>query len=150
MRLRTFILILLVAMLATFTALNWAAFVTPTSLTVGVATFEAPLGVVMLAIVIGMALLFAGYMAFWQGRLLVDARRHAKELQAQRTLADQAEASRFTELRTAFADATGRLEARLDATRDALRTESREATNSLAAMIGEIDDRAKRSGQRVP
>lgn len=150
MRLRTFILILLVALLATFTALNWAAFVTPTSLTVGVATFEAPLGVVMLAIVVGMALLFAGYMAFWQGRLLVEARRHAKELQAQRTLADQAEASRFTELRTAFEDATGRLEARFDATRDALRIELKEATNSLAAMIGEIDDRAKRGGDPRP
>ncbi len=150
MRLRTFILILLVAMLATFTALNWAAFVTPTSLTVGVATFEAPLGVVMLAVVVGMALLFAGYMAFWQGRLLVDARRHAKELQAQRTLADQAEASRFTELGNALASATQRLEARFDATRDALRTEMKEATNSLAAMIAEIDDRVKRGGDRKP
>ncbi|MEO8311382.1 MAG: hypothetical protein ABI520_09440 [Caldimonas sp.] len=104
----------------------------------------------MLAIVVGMALLFAGYMAFWQGRLLVEARRHAKELQAQRTLADQAEASRFTELRTAFEDATGRLEARFDATRDALRIELKEATNSLAAMIGEIDDRAKRGGDPRP
>ncbi len=150
MRLRTLILILLVALLAAFTALNWAAFVTPTSLTVGVTSFEAPLGVVMLAIVVGMALLFAGYMAFWQGRLLVEARRHAKELQAQRTLADQAEASRFTELRTALTGATERLEARFEATRDALRTEMKEATNSLAAMIGEIDDRAKRGGDRQP
>lgn len=150
MRLRTFVLIVLVALLAAFTALNWAAFVTPASLNVGVATFEAPLGVVMLAIVVGMALLFAGYMAFWQGRLLVDARRHAKELQAQRTLADQAEASRFTELGTAMASATERLEARFDATRDVLRTEMKEATNSLAAMIGEIDDRAKRTGQQPP
>lgn len=104
MRLRTIILILLIALLAMFTAINWAAFVTPTSLSVGVASVEAPLGVVMLAIVIGMALLFAGYMAFWQGRVLLDARGHAKELQAQRTLADQAEASRFTELRTALRD----------------------------------------------
>ena len=150
MRLRTFILILLIALLAAFTALNWAAFVTPTSLSVGVASFEAPLGVVMLAIVVGMALLFAGYMAFWQARLLVEARGHAKELQAQRMLADQAEASRFTELRTALAGATGQLEARFDATCDALRTEIKEGTNSLAAMIGEIDDRAKRGGERQP
>ncbi|MEP7301776.1 MAG: LapA family protein [Caldimonas sp.] len=150
MRVRTLILIVLVALLAAFTALNWAAFVTPTSLSAGVTTFEAPLGVVMLAIVVGMALLFAGYMAFWQGRLLVEARRHAKELQAQRTLADQAEASRFTELRTALTGATERLEARFEATRDALRTEIREATNSLAAMIGEVDDRAKRGGDRQP
>ncbi|MEO8524008.1 MAG: LapA family protein [Caldimonas sp.] len=150
MRLRTLVAILLVALLATFTALNWAAFVAPTSLSVGVASFEAPLGVVMLAIVGGMALLFAGYMAFWQGRLLVEARRHAKELQAQRALADQAEASRFTELRTALTGATERLEVRFDATRDALRTEMKEATNSLAAMIGEIDDRAKRGGDGRP
>ncbi len=146
MRVRTLILIVLIALLAAFTALNWAAFVTPTSLSVGWTSFETPLGVVMLAILVGMALLFVGYMASWQGRLLVESRRHAKELQAQRTLADQAEASRFTELRTALTSATERLEARFEATRDVLQTEMRESTNSLAAMIGELDDRTKRGG----
>ncbi|MEO6362188.1 MAG: LapA family protein [Caldimonas sp.] len=150
MRFRTFILILLVALLASFTALNWVAFVTPTSLSLGFATFEAPLGVVMLAIVVGMALIFAGYMAFWQGRILLESRGHAKELQAQRTLADQAEASRFTELGSALASATGRMEARFDASHEALRIEMKEATHSLAAMIGEMDDRAKRLGDRQP
>ncbi|MEO6743074.1 MAG: LapA family protein [Caldimonas sp.] len=148
MRLRTFILILLVALLAAFTSLNWPAFVAPTSLSIGMATFEAPLGVVMLAIVVGMALLFAGYMAFWQGRVLVEERRHTRELQAQRALAEQAEVSRFTELRAALTATTEQLGSRFDATRDALRTEMKEATNSLAAMIGEIDDRAKRGVDR--
>lgn len=148
MRSRIIIVILIAALLTAFTALNWAAFVAPTRLSVGVTTFDAPLGVVMLTIVVAMALLFGGYMAFWQGRILVEARRHAKELQAQRALAEQAEASRFTELRTAFTGATERLEARFDATRDALRTEIKEATNSLAAMIGEIDDRSKYGDRR--
>ena len=37
--------------------------------------------------------------AYIQGTVLVETRRHAKELAAQRELADKAEASRFTDLR---------------------------------------------------
>lgn len=148
MRARLLILIVLLALIAGFAALNWATFTTPTSLSLGFASVEAPLGMVMLAILAGVVLLFVAYMAFWQGRLLVEARRHSKELQAQRTLADQAEASRFTELRGALAEAVDRLMARGDENRDALRTAMREDANSLAAMIAELDDRAARGADR--
>lgn len=148
MRARLLILIVLLALIAGFAALNWATFTTPTSLSLGFASVEAPLGMVMLAILAGVVLLFVAYMAFWQGRLLVEARRHSKELQAQRTLADQAEASRFTELRGALAEAVDRLMARGDENRDALRTAMREDANSLAAMIAELDDRASRGADK--
>ena len=42
---------------------------------------------------------FVGVMAFTQGTVLMETRRHARELAAQRELADKAEASRFTDLR---------------------------------------------------
>lgn len=148
MRARLLILIVLLALIAGFAALNWATFTTPTSLSLGFASVEAPLGMVMLAILAGVVLLFVAYMAFWQGRLLLEARRHSKELQAQRTLADQAEASRFTELRGALAEAVDRLMARGDENRDALRTAMREDANSLAAMIAELDDRASRGADK--
>ena len=148
MRVTSLILVLMVVLVAGFAALNWATFTAPTSLSLGVASVEAPLGAVMLAILVIVVLVFGGHMAMWQGRLLLEARRHAKELQAQRTLADQAEASRFTELRGALAEAVDRLAARADETRDALRNAMREDTNSLAAMIAELDDRARHGSDR--
>jgi uncharacterized integral membrane protein len=134
MPLRTLLLLLFIALVAGFAALNWTAFTTPVPLSLGVTTVEAPLGLAMLALVVVVALAFLGYVALFQGRLLLESRRHAKELQAQRQLADQAEASRFTELRALLQAEVVRLEG-------ALRGEIRDSANSLAAMIGELDDR---------
>jgi len=141
MRTRTLFLLLLGSLIAAFAALNWAAFTVPSRLSVGVTTIEAPLGVILLGLLVLIALVFAVYAAFWQGAVLLDARRHAKEMQSQRQLADQAEASRFTELRIALHSELAQLGERLSASQDALRLEMRENTNSLAAMLGEMDDR---------
>ena len=43
--------------------------------------------------------LFFAYVVFLQGSTLFETCRHAREMQAQRDLADRAEASRFVELR---------------------------------------------------
>lgn len=134
MPLRTLLLLLFIGLVAGFAALNWTAFTTPVPLNLGVTTLEAPLGLTMLALVVVVALAFLGYVALFQGRVLLETRRHAKELQAQRVLADQAEASRFTELRALLQAEVVRLEG-------ALRGEIRDSANSLAAMIGELDDR---------
>ncbi len=144
MRARTIFLLLVIALLAAFAALNWDAFFAPTTLSLGVATVQAPLGLVMLGIVTALVILFVAYMAFWQGTVLMDTRRHTKELQAQRTLADEAEASRFTELRSLLHAELDRLASRVEQTQAGLRTEIRDSANSLSAMIGEIDDRTSR------
>lgn len=134
MPLRTLVILVFIVLIAGFAALNWAAFNTPVPLSLGVTTVEAPLGLLMLGLVVLVALAFLAYVALFQGRLLLESRRHAKELQAQRQLADQAEASRFTELRALLQAEVVRLEG-------ALRGEIRDSANSLAAMIGELDDR---------
>ena len=141
MRTRILFLLLLGSLVAAFAALNWAAITTPSTLSVGVTTIEAPLGVTLLGLLILMALVFAIYAVFWQGAVLLETRRHSKEMQLQRQLADQAEASRFTELRSALRSEMAQLSERLSASQDALRQEMRENTNSLAAMFGELDDR---------
>ena len=99
MRLRTVVVILSFLLVAVFVAINWSAFVMPTTLSFAFTSVEAPLGIVMLCILVLFALAVAVYMALWQSRTLLDLRRHTKELHEQRALADQAEASRFTELR---------------------------------------------------
>lgn len=141
MRTRTLFLILLGCLITTFAVLNWTAITVPSTLSLGVTTIEAPLGLTLLGLLVLMTLVFAVYAAFWQGAVLLDARRHAKEMQSQRQLADRAEASRFTELRSALDLELAQLSGRLSASQDALRLEMRENTNSLAAMIGEMDDR---------
>jgi uncharacterized protein HemX len=141
MRMRTLLVIVAIFLLAVFVALNLSAFTTPASLNLLVTTVDAPPALIMLVVLALGALAGAIYMAFWQGQILVESRRHAKELQAQRQLADQAEASRFTELRTAMTEQSDRLAERIAGVQESLRKEIHEQANSLAAMIGELGDR---------
>jgi len=120
MPLRTVLLLIVLAAIALFAALNWSAFLAPTTLSLGFAQVQAPLGLIMLGLIALLTALFLGYLVYLQTTVLLESRRHAKELQAQRELADQAEASRFTELRAY-------LDARLS-----------EVENSLGAQLGEM------------
>jgi predicted PurR-regulated permease PerM len=147
MRLRTVLTILFIALLAVFTAANWGVFVAPTRLSVLVTSFEAPLGFLMLVILMAVVLAFVAYMAVWQGQALAESRRNAKELERQRLLADQAETSRFSDLRALMQSESQRVSARIGEVQEALRNEIRENTNSLAATIGEMDDRLRRAGE---
>lgn len=150
MRLRLLVVLVLLVLLSAFVAFNWSVFVAPTSLNLGLVSFEAPLGLAMLGLTVTLSLIFIVYMAIWQSKILMDARHQAKELQHQRTLADQAEASRFIELRTAMLAEFAQLSEHLKQSQDALRQEMRDNTNSLAAMLGELDDRAKKLYTELP
>lgn len=137
MRIRTLLLAIVVLGVVLFAALNWATFTAPTPLSLGVATVNAPLGLVMLVLLAAVAALFLGWMIWLQGSVLLETRRQARELQAQRDLADRAEASRFTELRqfieAEFARQRGVIE---------------QTGNGLSAFIGELEDRLERG--RLP
>lgn len=155
MNLRTLLLLLVLAAVGVFVALNWATFLEPSTLSLGFASFQAPLGLVMLGLLAALALAFLGFIAFLQTSVLLEARRHARELQSQRVLADQAEASRFTELRGYIenemrsiaardADTTQALLARMDQLENALRAALGDSNNTLAAYLGELEDRLGR------
>ena len=155
MPLRSVLLLLLVAVLALFVVVNWVAFTTPTSLSLLVGSVEAPLGLIMLLITGFLAAVFLAYAFYLQTSVLLETRRTARELQAQRQLADQAEASRFTELRATLDARLGRLEEALRTGRtggasdltgvaDELRAAIEQSANSLAAQIAELDDRIAR------
>jgi uncharacterized integral membrane protein len=110
MPLRTLILGIVLVLVGLFAALNWSAIMAPTSLSLIFTRVDAPLGLVLLAIIGLLTVLFLVYLVYVQTVVLVDARRSARELQAQRELADQAEASRFTELRALLEERIGKLE----------------------------------------
>src|SRR3954471_17883420 len=100
MKIRTLVLLIAVLCSLGFIVFNWGAITAPGTVSLGFTTVEAPLGAVLLALIVILAVLFAGFVANLQTTLLVESRNHAKELAAQRALADSAEASRFTELRS--------------------------------------------------
>jgi uncharacterized integral membrane protein len=156
MHLRTLLVLLVLGILAAFVAANWSSFMAPTTLSLFFATIQAPLGLVMLGFTALLTALFLLFIAYLQASLFIDSRRYARELQAQRTLADQAEASRIAELRGyleaelpklagTIAESRVAVETRLDRLDRDLRSVIEQAGNTLAAYIGEFEDRLERS-----
>lgn len=114
-----------------FALINWGAFTALTPISLVFTTVQAPLGLIMLGLVAFLCVLFTVWVISLQAASLMEARRQTRELQAQRDLADRAEASRFTELR---ADLLARLT---------------ENANATAAYFGELEDRLERA-ERLP
>jgi hypothetical protein len=156
MYLRTLLILALFATVTIFTAINWNAFVTPTTLSLVFGKVEAPLGLILLGFVAVLTLMFLIYVVYLQSSVLLESRRYARELQVQRELADQAEASRFSQLRAFLA---GELDgmaqkseelktgvvAKLEELERELRSVVEQSGNTLAAYIGEIEDRLEQN-----
>jgi uncharacterized integral membrane protein len=158
MKTRTLFLILVLVAIGGFSALNWNAFLTPTSLNLGLAEVQGPLGLIMLGALVMVAAVFMVYILYLQTTVLLDTRQHTKELQSNRKLADQAEASRFTELRGFLetelkrqlaqdAESRAAVVARIDQLERDLRTAVEQSGNSLAASLGELEDRLDRGNK---
>ena len=145
MNARLLVTVVVLLLFAAFVAVNWSAFVATTSLSLLFTTVEAPLGMVLLGAMLVLAAVFVGYTAWWQGRMLIETRRHTQELQAQRTLADQAEASRFTALQNAMQAEMERSRQHVDTRTAELRQALQDSGNTLAAYIGEVEDKVERA-----
>jgi len=99
MRGRIGFMVLVMLVVAVIAALNWTEFTRAEPLSFGIFTATVPVGalmLVMMALVLGVFLVSS---AIQESRFLLDHRRHNRALQAQRELAEKAEASRFTDLR---------------------------------------------------
>ena len=147
MNFRTILLLLVVAAIGALAALNWYTLSAMAVVSFGVMTLEAPLGLIMLGLTVLLAAFFLFYMLSLQGSVLMDTRRHTKEMQAQRELADKAEASRFTELR-AFLEgqnqrSQGELMGRLELLESRVAARVQESGNSTAAYVGQLEDQMR-------
>ena len=111
MRARTALLLAVLVGLGLFAGLNWAVFTAPTDLNLLFARVQAPLGAILLVVVVAVTLLYAALLAWLETAALMEARRAARELEAQRRLAQKAEAARFTEPRGFLATELGELRA---------------------------------------
>jgi uncharacterized integral membrane protein len=92
-------LLLVGILIVGFIGVNWNEMTRPTELSLLFASINAPLGLVMIGLMALLSVVFVALVAYQQATVLIETRRHAKELAIQRDLADKAEASRFTELR---------------------------------------------------
>lgn len=137
MKIRSLLLILFLVLVLAFVALNLDQILQPTSLNLGLATIQAPLGLAMLGLLALALLVFAVALVYLQTAHLMELRRAMKEVAEQRGLADQAEASRFTALQQAMRTEFQELKLVVEQT-----------GNGLAAGLGELEDRLE--GQQKP
>ena len=143
MQLRSLFLLLVVVAIAALATLNWPALAAPTPVFFGLATFDVPLGLIMLGLTTLLGIFGLAYVLSLQGSVLLENRRHTKEMHAQRELADKAEASRFTELRqfleTQQSETHAALLARLDSLEQRLAARVDESDNATAAYVGQLE-----------
>jgi uncharacterized integral membrane protein len=155
MSLRVFLIGAVLGLLALFSAMNWPAFAAPSSLTLGFAQVDAPLGLILLLVMVVVSGLFVVYIVYQQAAMIVETRRHARTLKEQRDLAEKAEASRFTELKTFLEGETRRIEAQVSAANrelaarfeqleQGLQASFAQADRVTSAQLGEIEDKLDR------
>ncbi len=149
MNLLSVIILAVLLLLAVFTLVNWTVLTAPALLSFVAFDIEGPLGVILLGITLALVALFVLYALILRTNMLMESRRHHQELQAQRKLAESAETSRIDALRTQieleFAQLRGAIDARMDTVAQSTKQSLDEATNSLAALVGEMDDKIDRA-----
>lgn len=159
MKVPALLLLIVIALIAAFVMLNWSAILAPAEVFIGVTTVHAPIGLVMLALLVLLAASFLVFIMFLQTSALLESRRQSRELKANREIADKAEASRFTELRgliesemrkqaEAGAAAHAALLERVAQLERELRRSVEESGNTLASYIGEVEDRLEHGSSR--
>ncbi|MGH8820937.1 MAG: LapA family protein [Rhodoferax sp.] len=160
MSIRSLLILVLGLVIVVFVASNWGLITQPSDLSLLVTTVKAPLGLILLGLMLVMAVLFVVLIAYAQTALLMEGRRHGKELAAQRELANNAEASRFVELKTFIAeelvrlakeraDIAQHLQIRVDTLQAEMLKRIDEQSNSLAAAVGELEDHLRGNAPRT-
>jgi hypothetical protein len=155
MRIRSILLLLAIVLTTAFVALNLEEFNRLSLLSLGFISVQAPLAMIMLGGLVVALVFFLLFGAYAKSAYLIENHRTTRELKAQRELADKAEASRFTELQQylaaenhAAADREARnrtlLDEQLSHLQAELQSSIEQSGNTLAAYIGELEDRIER------
>ena len=148
-------------LISLFAVANWTLLTAPASLNFLLFTVEGPFGLVLFGAIVVFAALFAVYAVSVRTSGLLETRRHIRDLEAQRKLAEDAEASRLTQLRaevkqelaavrSAVDSARGEVIGRCDALEQGLARQIGETTNALFASVGEVDDKLDRMSGGPP
>lgn len=155
MKVLNFIILIVCVGLIIFAVSNWQAIITPIPLSLVFMETNAPLGLILLATTGLLALLFLGFVVYMQSSTLMLRKRLNKELEAQRKLADEAEASRIAELKSYLqaelqqlsnqsADIHQKTADRIAALEATVKDTVVETGSTLTAYIGELEDRLEK------
>ncbi len=165
MRGRNVFLLVLIALMAIFAWRNWAVFSEEKTLSLFFTQVTAPFGIVMLSIMAVLVVVYFMYTVGLETAALLEVKKYARELLSTRKLADEAEASRFSdlkkwlegELESIRAQSPAGLETRLqqvleriDRVEHELREDIEKAGNTLAAYIGELEDQLTGQDRHPP
>jgi cell division protein FtsN len=153
MRSRVVLLVVAILLVAGFAALNWSEIVRPAPLLFGPVVIDAAMGAILLGL---LALTLVGFLlsaGAMRTRSLMESRHHYKELEAQRLLADKAEASRFTELRQYLEDSHREMRER-DAMHTTewqreLRAQMEAHNRMISARLNELEHRLESRFERM-
>lgn len=127
---RVLLLLLVIVGVAGFAAQNWGEIMRASELMVGPVVMTAPMGLILLGLLALGLVVFLLASAASRTRELRDMRESHRSLEAQRELADKAEASRFTELRQ-----------HLDRSQLDLRTELAQMKAGVMSRLAEMESR---------
>lgn len=152
MRTRTILLVVAILLVAGFAALNWSEVVRPAPLLFGFIAADAPLGLILLSLLALTLVLFLASSIAMRTQSLIDYRQHHKTLEAQRELADKAEASRFVDLRQQLdthlkemrerdAIAASEFDKAMLQTRRELQVQMEQINRTIAARMTELESR---------
>lgn len=154
MKSRIALLTLIIVVIGVLGFFNFPYLAQEVTTSLGFTTVQAPLGLILMALTALMAVVFVAYVIAMQGAWLLEARAHAKEMAVQRELADKAEASRFTELRTAIEhlhrEEEQRLLDRMDRLESHMHARAQESDNSTAAYVGHLEQQLRSTPADVP
>ncbi|MBE7940801.1 MULTISPECIES: DNA cytosine methyltransferase [Ramlibacter] len=152
MRARLVFIVLAVVLVGGFAWQNWPEITRDSTLTFGIVQTTLPLGLVLLGALAVVLAVFLFSSAVQESRHLLDQRRQSRALQAQRDLAEKAEASRYTELRqhidsrlgevrTQGTLATSEFERAMMQGQRELRTQLEQVLHVLASRLGDLEAR---------
>lgn len=148
----TWIIAAVLLFLTIFAVANWTLLIAPASLNFLLFEVQGPLGLTLFVALLGFAALLFVYALSLRTRALLESGRHLKELEAQRQVAERAEASRLAALTEQVGREFGSVRAEIAQSRAAAQEsveqcERRialhidEVSNAIFANIGQVDDK---------
>lgn len=144
MRILNVLMVIVAILMGALVVINWAVLVTPVDISLAIAHVNAPFGLLLLGFAVTLSVVFCGYLLAIQMGALSAARKHAAELRRHRELTDTTELSRATELRQWLQQEFESMGQAQRAAEQRLHDALAATNNTLAACIGEIDDRLDR------
>ena len=114
MRLRALLTAVILLLLVAFAVINWPVLIQPVPVNLLVSTEQVRLGLALLAVTLGVVLLYFVMLAVTEARMRRERELHAVETTRLRRLTDESEASRYTELRRYLSAEIANLHGKLD------------------------------------